>query len=86
MKKKRYFPCQYCKGDGGWCDDQDDLGYCINWLDCWNCDGKGMIEIGGKIQWRNKALKAGMKLIKDGEEVSYEEILSRGLQAITVGK
>ena len=84
VEKKRYFPCQYCKGAGGYCDDYDEYGRCMIPLGCSNCDDKGMIEIGGKIHLRNKALKKGMELMSEDREYSYKELLRMGQIALNL--
>lgn len=77
--KKRYFPCQYCKGSGigeegesdGWQQISPDTP-------CGNCDGQGMIEIGGEIHLRNKAISLGLKHLTEDREYSWDELLEIG--------
>lgn len=49
----RYFPCPYCKGQGGEgeviCDDGTGP-----WYDCGVCRGNGMIQINGPIHQEMK--------------------------------
>ena len=75
--KKRYFPCQICKGQGGWkeviCDDGTGP-----YDECGNCEGKGLIEIGGEIHLRNKAFKFGLKHITENRSYSWDEIVEIG--------
>lgn len=80
--KKRYFPCWVCKGQGGWCDDRDDLGYCMSDIECGNCEGHGMIEINGKrhmeIKRESIALKAILLFKPTQEEWEWSEIQELG--------
>jgi len=84
------FPCWVCKGQGGEkqqiCDDgsgpYDECGY---------CEGKGLIEVGGKVHKRIRAFDIGIKILsfykpypEDGW--SYEEILSIGMKALNLFK
>ena len=90
--KKRYFPCPVCKGRGdlndGEYDDfgSDDVGPLMMQVSpdspCFYCDAKGMIEIDGAIQKRNKAFKLGMEYLNKHHEedktYSYEDIVKFG--------
>lgn len=86
--KKRYFPCPVCKGQGDFGDgDFVDVGIGVPMQvsahnECGYCEGEAMIEIGGAIHIRNKAIKAGMKYLEkeseEGKEYSWEEIEAIG--------
>lgn len=86
MKKidiKRYFPCPVCKAtgvteEGDYVDGQQVSPD----LECYYCMGEGMIEIGGEIQSRNKALREGMKRIKSGVTYSLDDIMKLGRQGV----
>lgn len=74
--KKRYFPCQYCKSQGRFLEEYIE-GY-PRYVDCGNCEGRGLIEIGGEIHLRNKAFKYGLKHLTKNKNYSWEEILEIG--------
>ena len=84
MKKKRYFPCQICKGKGNFGDgDFVDVGIGTPMQvsahnTCGNCDGQGMIEIGGDIHLRNKAISCGLKHLTENKDYSWDEIMEIG--------
>lgn len=78
-KKKRYFPCQICKGSGiiEYGEKVDGQQVSPD-LDCGNCDGLGMIEIGGEIHLRNKAISLGLKHLTEDREYTWDELLEIG--------
>lgn len=82
--KKRYFPCPVCKGRGDFGDgDFVDVGVGVDvqvsaHTPCYYCDAKGMIEIGGTVQKRNRIYKIGLTKLKPGKDYSSEEIMELG--------
>ena len=79
---KRYFPCWVCKANGTLWDDVDDWGYRIGEVECGYCEGEGMIEINGEVHTRRKIEKAGLALINEDREYSWEEIKDMGKKAL----
>jgi len=75
-KKKRKYPCPSCKGKGRFLEDMVDVWPV--YLDCTNCDGQGMIEIGGEIHLRNKAFRLGEKHLEEDKDYDYQEIINIG--------
>lgn len=75
-KGKKYYPCPACKGQGRFLEEYIDVW--PRYLTCNNCEGEGLIEIGGEIHLRNKALKLGLKHLEEGREYEYYEIINIG--------
>jgi hypothetical protein len=78
--KKRYFPCPYCKGEGYFVEDTID--YWDITSPCGYCEGEGLIEIGGEVHMRRKYEKAGLALLKEGREYSWQEVQELGKAAL----
>ena len=86
MKK---YPCQYCKGRGiSERGEFVDMQQVSPDIECGNCEGKGLIEIGGKRHKEIVAERIAMQIISfkrwenypDG--VPYDELMKLGMEAL----
>lgn len=88
-EKKRSFPCPICKGQGGWKEVVLDDGS-GPFDECGYCEGKGLIEIGGKLHREKKAFQIAFMIIDfvkpTQEEFSYDELLKIGYKALDLVK
>lgn len=75
-EKKRYYPCRACKGKGRFLEDVIDVWPV--YLDCGNCEGEGMIEVGGRIHIKNKTFRLGLAHLTENKDYSYDEIMNIG--------
>jgi hypothetical protein len=92
-KKVKKFPCKYCKGTGiienGEFND-DGLQISPN-IECSNCDGEGMIEIGGNVHLRIKAFNIGCDILwalgrNKGKAFTYNHIVRIGKKALLLSQ
>lgn len=87
-KSKRKFPCPYCKGKGSWIEPVLYDGIGGGPLEtCNQCDGEGMILIGGKKHTEIRAFNIGCDVLWFGgknkdKTFSYRYITNIGKKAL----
>ena len=87
--KKRYFPCPYCKGRGGYTEVILDDGT-GPYEPCYACDDKRMVEIGGEVHRKWKAEHIALEIINfvkpSKDEWSMAELFELGNKALDLIK
>ena len=84
MKK---FPCWVCRGLGKWIEPVTDEGFGPTEY-CGYCEGKGLIEVGGKRHREIVAEGIALKIIKfvnpEQIEWTHEELIEIGNKALSL--
>jgi hypothetical protein len=83
----KYFPCPICHGKGGEIDVVCDDGT-GPYDECYYCDDKGMIEVGGSIHRRIKAEHIALEILDfmkpEKEEWTFAELQDLGNKALNL--